>query len=173
MKEIEVKILDVNREKIVKKLLKFGAEKILDETLLTKHFDTKENKLKNSKRMLRLRKAGNKKYMTLKIGNDISKAKVCEEIETEIEDFELMQKIIEGLEYEVKWMTKKKRISYKIENVKFEFDKYLEDYNFIPEFLEIEASSVEEIYDWAKKLDFRKEDCKPWNFKKTVKYYKN
>ncbi len=66
---------------------------------------------------------------------------------------------------------RKRRISYKLDNVRFEFDTFLGEYDFVPEFLEIEAKDTNEIYKYAELLGFSKEDCKPWSDKEVIEYY--
>ena len=68
------------------------------------------------------------------------------------------------------WLTlNKHRTTYVLDNVRFEFDKYHGQYEFVPEFLEIEAKDVETIYKYVKILGFKKEDCKPWTILDIVK----
>ena len=62
-------------------------------------------------------------------------------------------------------------MSYKLDKVKIEFDKFYDKYNFVPEFLEIEAKNINEIYKYAKLLGFSKKDCKPWSRKDIIKHY--
>ena len=66
---------------------------------------------------------------------------------------------------------KKRRVSYEIKGTKFEFDKNIGEYSVIPEFLEIEAKDAATIYKYAKKLGFKKKDCKPWSAKELKEYY--
>jgi adenylate cyclase class 2 len=170
MEEIEAKILNINREEVEKNLISLGAKKVFDDDLLAIFFDFQDNSIKDNKKTVRLRREGNKTFLTFKskISND--KIKIMEEIETEVMDFDKTKKILESLgllEYET---TKKRRVSYKLGNVRFELDNYSDDLDFIPEFLEIEAT-VEEIYKYAELLGFKKEDCKPWSFFDLKKNY--
>jgi adenylate cyclase class IV len=56
MKEIEVKVIEINKSEVEKKLLLLGAKKVLDCAIETTIFDTKNADLKNSGKNLRLRK---------------------------------------------------------------------------------------------------------------------
>ncbi len=172
MKEIEVKILEVNQDEVVEKLLSLGAIKTFEGILEAKFYDYEDKYLSQAGKVLRLRKEGNESFLTLKQNFDMSKVKICDEIETEISNAEEIKIILLSLKLQPLKTTKKKRISYKIQNTKFEFDEYLEEFSNIPILLEIETPNIEKIYEWAEKLGFSKEDCKPWGFNKLVKYYK-
>lgn len=68
MKEIEVKILDVNKNEVVKSLLEHGATKIFEGELKSVYLDSNDE-LKNGKKMLRIRQKGEKCLVTLKVNN--------------------------------------------------------------------------------------------------------
>ena len=63
---------------------------------------------------------------------------------------------------------KKHRTSYVLDGVRFDFDKYHDQYEFVPEFLEIEAYDIETIYRYVELLGFGKDECKAWTFKDVV-----
>jgi adenylate cyclase class 2 len=171
MKEVEVKILEVNREEVEKKLLDLGAKKIFEGELYGLIYDDKEHSLNKQKNTLRLRKEGNKSILTYKefISDDEAKSRIEHNIE--INDFETTKKVLELLKFDIKSSLKKRRISYKIDNVQIDFDKYLGEESYVPEFLEIESDNIETIFEFAKKLGFKKEDCKPWSGKDLANYY--
>ena len=49
MKEVEVKILDVNRKKVEDKLISLGAKKIFDDEMYAILFDNEKNKFGKGK----------------------------------------------------------------------------------------------------------------------------
>ena len=63
----------------------------------------------------------------------------------------------------------KHRISYNLEEVRFDFDQYQDKYGVIPEFLEIEARNPE--YKYAQLLGIKNEDCLPWSTKDLIDKY--
>ena len=65
--------------------------------------------------------------------------------------------------------SKKKRVSYKLGNVRFDFDTRKEN---IPTYMEIEAPSIEIINEFVDKLGIDKEKVKPWTFAQVEKHYK-
>jgi predicted adenylyl cyclase CyaB len=171
MKEIEVKILDVDRDAVVKKLLLLGAKKIHEGEFYSIYLDFADGSLQKEGKILRLRKEGEKSVIALKEFISDKGAKQRAEHEVVVDDFKKAKHILHLLGLKVKLVMRKHRVSYLLGKFKVEFDKYKGDYSFIPEFLEIEGPSVDKIYDLAKKLGYSKSDCKPWTAKKLAEYY--
>lgn len=162
MKEIEIKILDINRKKVVKKLISLGAQKIFDGEINTSFFDFPDKTIRSDKKTVRLRKIGDKVFLAFKNPISHDTVKIKREYEIEVSSFDKTKKILESLGLSEWLNTKKHRISYALNDVRFEFDKYHDQYEFVPEFLEIEAKDIETIYKYVDLLGFKKEDCKPW-----------
>jgi adenylate cyclase class 2 len=171
MKEIEVKILEIDRKEIEEALTFLGAEKILDSDIQTIFFDFQDGKLLNAKDVLRLRKENNNVELTYKRVHITQTAKEAEEYSVEVSSIAEMQKILENLGLHETENMLKHRISYKLVNVRFDIDRYLESYNFIPEFMEIEAENTELIDHYAELLGFKPKDCLPWSTNDIVQYY--
>lgn len=162
MKEIEVKILDIDRKKVEAKLISLGAKKTFDGEIYASFFDFLDKSIRNNKKTLRLRRVGDKIFLTFKTPIAHDSVKIRKEYEIEVSDFDKTKKILKSLGLS-EWLTvKKHRISYTFDNIRFEFDKYYDQYEFVPEFLEIEAKDIKTIYKYVELLDFKKEDCKPW-----------
>lgn len=172
MNEVEVKILEIEREKIIDKLLKLGAKKVFDDIIYAVKFDTPDRKLEKEDKMLRLRMEGKKAVMTFKKKISKDNAKVSDELEIEVPDFEELSRILEGIGFAKLAAYKKRRITYKIEDVCFEFDKYLEEYEEIPEFLEIEAKDAGTLFKYVKLLGFKESDAHPWSMLDVLKHYR-
>jgi len=166
MEEIEVKVIEAKHEVLEAKILSLGAQKVFDGAVESVFF-----KRHDIDRMIRLRKFGNKYFLTVKERLSKDKAKICNEYEVQVSDFDVMTQLWHSLGFTESRMLAKKRVSYHLHDVKFEFDKYLKEYDYIPEFLEIEARNIEEIYLYAKLLGFEEKDCKPWSWSDLVKYY--
>mgnify|MGYP003830650859 CR=1 FL=1 len=171
MQEIEVKILEVNRTKIENILLDIGAKKIFDDEIEAFFFDFKNKSVSKSKSVMRLRKEGKQAILTYKTIIGVKGAKVAEEQSVEVSDIDEMKKILISLGLSIKKFTQKHRTSYQIENVHFDFDCYKGENDFIPEFMEIEADSLETIYKYASILGFKNEDCLPWSTTDLIKHY--
>ena len=172
MKEIEVKILEINKEEVEKKLIELGAKKILDSNIHARIFDFDDDILENSNRLLRLRNEGDKFVLTFKEKISDKDAKINEETEVEVSDIEKMIKILNALDLKIKMEAKKHRTSYKIEGTRFEIDTPLEEFSHIPTYMEIEAKDVETIYKYAEIFGFTKEQCLPWGFSKLKDHYR-
>ena len=159
MREIEVKILEINKEEIIKKLEFLNAQIILDDALIEDYnFDFQDNFLKKKKELLRLRKIGKDVYLTHKknysIQNNIRKE---DEFETNIGNAEQMRIILQGLGFHITSIRQKRRTSYLLEKVRFEIDTYPE----IPTYLEIEAPSEYKIKEMLEKLEIPLEKAVP------------
>lgn len=171
MKEIEVKILEIDREKVGETLTSLGAKNILDSDIQTIFFDFQDGRIMKAENVLRLRKEDNKVELTYKKVHATQTAKEAEEYTVNLSSIEEMRKILENLGLHETENMLKHRISYKINTVRFDIDYYLEPYNFIPEFMEIEAENTELINHYAELLGFKPEDCLPWSTNDIVRYY--
>ena len=68
--------------------------------------------------------------------------KIRKEFELEISDSETMKLVLKSLNL-FQWLsTRKHRTIYELNGVYFQFDKYHDEYEFIPEFLEIEGENT-------------------------------
>jgi adenylate cyclase, class 2 len=141
MKEIEVKILDIDAIKAKKILLDNGAEKVVDGDVEAIHYDFPDRRIKQKGESLRLRKIDGVTELVVKGKHESEEVYMREEIETQVKDFEEMQKIFEKIGLIKTIMFKKKRESYKLGKTKFEFDTYP---NF-PTFVEVEAPTEKEV----------------------------
>lgn len=171
MQEIEVKILGAKHKELEEKLFSLGAKKIFDGELYAEFFDNGFN-IRDAKECFRLRKEGEKVVITHKKKSDRSSgAKVREETEIIVSDFDKAKELILALGFKVFETLRKRRVSYKKGNIKFEFDKYQDQYSHVPEFMEIEGDNEEDIFRYAEILGFTREDCKDWSGKHLVKIY--
>lgn len=167
MQEIEVKILEINKDEIIKKLVELGAEKVFDDSIEAVYFDLDDNSLSENDRILRLRKKGEKAELTFKEGMSRDEAKIMKEFNTEIDDFESMKRILEGIGFKEFKQVKKRRISYLLGDVRFEIDTLPN----IPTFLEIEAPSLAKLRESADKLGFSMDNAKPWSVWEVLGHY--
>jgi adenylate cyclase class 2 len=171
MEEIEIKILNVNRRKIIESLSRLPARKIFAGRIETLFFDFEDGSIAKAGNVMRLRREEEKVVLTFKrvLGNEV--AKVAEEYEVEVSNMENMKKILESFGLSISESMQKHRISYKFENARFDLDKYEGEYGYIPELLEIEATDIEVIHKYAKYLGFSISDCLPWSTQEVVDYY--
>ncbi|HUT43639.1 MAG TPA: CYTH domain-containing protein [Desulfobacterales bacterium] len=171
MREIEVKILEINRANVEKNLAKLGANKIFDGNIDTMFFDFKKSTIIKQKNVLRLRKEADKTELTYKKVHFTSTAKNAEEYSVQVSSLEIMEKILENLGLSVIESMQKHRVSYTLDDARFDFDRYSGSYGFIPEFLEIEAENTDLIYKYAVLLGFKEKDCLPWSTTELIGHY--
>jgi len=171
MTEIEVKILEIDRKAVEKRLIALAARKTFDDEMHAVYYDLHDNSLRKTGRALRLRKEGDKAILTLKTHVENELAKERAEYEVEVIRFEDMRTVLEGLGYTPWLEMTKHRTRYELEETHVELDRYCGQHAYIPEFLEIEGRDIETIYQCAEALGFSKDDCRPWDITELIKYY--
>lgn len=159
MKEREVKVLNIDKEEIEKKLINIGAKLIKDENQINYRFDTDDSFLKKTYNgYLRIRITENllngetNNTLTFKRSLKRNTLRVNEEIDTEISDWQDTAKILELLGYKQKRPGYKHRRSYIYEGIMFEIDTWDVD-TYSKPYLEIEMSSEEELEKAINLLD--------------------
>ncbi len=167
MKEIEVKILEINKDEVIKKLEKLGAEKILEETQKAEIYDYSDKGLTKKGHTLRVRQEGSRTEFTLK--KDVSRgfAKVKKEFNVEVNDPKVLGGILKELGLSKIKSYAKQRISYKFGEVRFDLDKV----EGIPMYLEIEAPNEILIKKYVKVLGFSEKEAKNWTGEEVFKHY--
>ncbi len=173
MKEIEAKLLEIDRKAIEAKLTELGAEKTFDGQVDTIFYDAPDGSIRDNDKTFRLRKIGDDKIViTFKSPVDEpSGVKIKQEDEVEVSDFGVTEKIIHSLGFEPWIKMGKHRTSYQLDNVHIEIDKHNDQFSSIPEFMEIEAPDEETVYKYAELLGFSKKDCKAWTILDLAEHY--
>lgn len=166
MKEIEVKVIEIDKSRVIKKLFELGATKIGEYDIKANLFDDINKKFNEKKQLIRLREKG-KVFITFKDKASNGFAREAEEIEFEVSDFNLAKTFLEKIGLIAKEIKPKHRTTFKLNDVLIEIDEYAE----IPVFLEIEAKNEEKIKEIIKLLDLPKENVKNWNGFELFKYY--
>lgn len=175
MNEIEVKVLNINKEEIEKKLIDIGAKLIKDEEQINIRFDTDDRYLRNIYHgYLRIRITTNNltgettNTLTLKrnIARDV--VRVNEEIETQISNVEETIRILDALKYNKKKPGRKHRKSYIYDNILFEIDEWDKDI-FPRPYLEIEVTSKDDLDKAIKLLNIEKQNITAKSIDELVK----
>ncbi|HLC71072.1 MAG TPA: class IV adenylate cyclase [Candidatus Nanoarchaeia archaeon] len=167
MEEIEVKIIDIDPPEIIRKLQKLGAKKVFDGEMNSIYFDC-QGEFKKSRKTLRLRQKGDASILTLKIKKDDADAKVHEELETTVGDFETAREIFRRLGFQEVSVGMRRRISFKIKKSLVELDFY----QGIPPSLEVESPRKEELKQIVELLGYTMEQTKRWSGKKLLEHYR-
>ncbi|SHI95058.1 adenylate cyclase, class 2 [Dethiosulfatibacter aminovorans DSM 17477] len=164
MKEIEVKVLNIDPEEIERKLAELGAKKIKNEHQVNLIFDTPGYRLHNDYRgYARIRIKRNldddaeKILLTVKKNVSSDGARQNIEHEVEIDSSEEMEKILGDLGYELKHRGEKHRISYSYDDILFEIDTW-DKYTYPEPYLELEVKVEKDIERAAELLELNREN---------------
>jgi adenylate cyclase class 2 len=148
MIEVEGKILDIDPEVEIAKLISLGYLQVSDEILVAKFFENTEG--------IRVRLRSEKGVWVLnsktKIHEDGASVKARIEHETVVSDPEAMAKILETAGFRLDRTVTKRRRSFHREGGTGHVE--IDEYGNIPPLLEIEAGSPEEVLAIAAELGF-------------------
>lgn len=149
--EYEVRILDINYDKFIKKLENIGAKLKGDFIQRRYVYDFKPV---DSKKWIRLRTNGVKTTLTIKniISSEIDGTK---ETEIEVSSFEKCNLILNELGYIPRSYQENRRIQYDFNGVEIDIDFW----PLIPTYVEIEGTSKEEVYKVLSLLDYNKDNA--------------
>jgi adenylate cyclase, class 2 len=168
MNEVEVKFLDVDATAVARKLISLGAKKTFEGDIIPSYFDFPDRQLKARGQLLRLRKRGSMVELTFKQKMKHPRAKIAEETELLVDDFEQMRKILLKIGL-LEWKKySKKRTSYCLGNAHYELDKY----PGMPTFLEVEANNIKALKKAVQAIGFSIKDAKPWSGREVFEHYK-
>ncbi len=155
MKEVEVKIKNINKRDIIKKVTDLGAQKIFSGKVIDFRFDTPERDLSRQGKALRIRQKGRHIYLNVK-GKKKSVESIHgrEELGVRISNFKTMQKMLQELGYIKIFELTKYRTEYRLKDINFDIDEYIG----LDPILEIESTSYDKVEKYIKKLEINEED---------------
>lgn len=164
MKELEVKILNIDLEKMEEKIKALGGRLIAKELQVNTLIDTKDNYIeKNLDSYIRIRETksllkNNIKY-TLTMKKNIVREGIRENIETnvDISDKEAMIHILETLGYYVLEEGYKERTSYILNGARLDLDKWDKD-TYPYGYMEVEVQHEDELQDIVNLLSIEEEN---------------
>lgn len=148
--EYEIKILNVDKEEIKKKLESLNAE-FKWERLQKRYVYDFNPKIEG--KWIRLRTDGAKTSLTIK---NIKKKSIdgTEELEIKVDDLEKTNLILKELGYTPKAVQENKRYCYILDGVEIDIDSW----PMIPDYVEIEGKNEEEVYKIVEILGFTKDE---------------
>ena len=167
MLEKEIKILEINKAEILKKLESLWAKKTFEGFIHDIYYDFPAWKMEWKKRFFRVRKKWEVHLYTIKRKRKMERLKAADEHEMEITDIDSFSRVLKKYGMNKVREKKKHRISYSLYNLEFDID----DYEWIPSLLEIEANSNEEIQFWVKKLSLENNKQKNFGSRGLFEYY--
>lgn len=149
--EYEVRVLNIKKEKIIKKLEELHAEFQWDLIQKRYVYDFIPN---IESKWIRLRTNGKKTTLTIKnlVSSEIDGT---QELEIEVDNFERCNLILKELGYVPKGYQENRRRQYLLNGVEVDIDSW----PLIPDYLEIEGPSEEAVYNALESLGFKREDA--------------
>ena len=161
--EIEARILDINKEELIKKLENMGATFVNNYEQKRYVYDFKPA-VKG--KWIRLRSDGEHSTLTIKeINND--KIDGTKELEILVSDIDDTNLILEKLGYKARSYQENRRIRYVYNNIEIDIDSW----PLIPTYVEFEGTSEEEIREFVKLLGYKTSDLTTLNVNKIYEYY--
>ncbi|MFN8674686.1 MAG: class IV adenylate cyclase [Candidatus Sericytochromatia bacterium] len=173
MNEIEVKVLEINKNEVIKKLIELKAVLVKKEFQANYMFDYKNQTFENKGGYVRIRKAydfiNNKEKITLTSKELISKDKfkISKEIEFQAYEFENTKLFLESLGLVQFRLDEKYRESYKLDEGLVEIDTWAG----VKTYLEVEAETELEIEIILNKLGYDLKDSTSMTLKEIMKKY--
>lgn len=155
MKEVEIKVRNINKEEMIEKVKALGAKKVFSGRVTDFRYDTPERNLSRQGKALRIRQKGRLVFLNLK-GRKKAKESIIgrNEIGVKISNFRTMERILSQLGYIKIFELVKHRAEYRLNDINFDFDEYLG----LDPILEIESDSYEKVEKYLKKLNIKEED---------------
>jgi len=96
---------------------------------------------------------------------------VREETEVAVGDFQSCRQLLKSLGLAESATVDKFRTSFRLDSASIAIDRHVGGLSFIPELLEIEAASVEEVHSVAARLGFSPDQLRPWGLAQLVDHY--
>ena len=155
MKEVELKVRNIDKKKIIEKITKLGATKRFSGKVIDFRFDTPDRDLSRQGKALRIRQKGSHIYLNLK-GKKKSQESIIgrDEIGVKISNFKTMQKILSELGYIKIFELAKYRTEYRYKDINFDIDEYIG----LDPILEIESDTYEKVKQYVDILGIQEED---------------
>lgn len=148
-KEIEVKILNIDKRKMRKILREIGAKQMLKPTLFKEYY-FKSHIGNEAFSSFRLRSEGKRCFMTIKTKEKDNQFNIHNEYEVEVGSLDSAKKILEIAGFLAFRQREKYREEYKFGSVKVEIDEY----PGVSPYVEIEAGTKKEAEQFIRKIGF-------------------
>ena len=161
--EYEVRLLEIDHDLMIEKLEKLGAQKVFGAMQERKVYDFNPV---DPNRWIRLRTNGLKTTLTIKELKDKT-ITGTKEAEIEVSSFIDTDEILNQLGYEARSYQQNFRIQYILDDVEIDLDRW----PLIPEYMEIEGKSTDDVYAVLDKLGINKDAVTTMDVDSIYKYY--
>ena len=143
--EYEIRILEIDKEEMIKKLENLGAKKVGEYEQKRYVYDLRPVE---KGKWIRLRTNGINTTLTYKdiVSNTIDGTK---EIEIEVDDFEKTNEFLEKIGFKNRGYQENKRIQYILNNVEIDIDSW----PMIEDYMEIEGMKEQDVLNMIKTLN--------------------
>lgn len=171
MEEIEIKFLNIEKEKLEAQLKEIGAEKVGAYHYRRVIFDHSDFRLDKTSAFLRLRDEGEKTTLAFKqrlgvvAGSLAGDDDGMYEREVVVSDFDATREILLRTGLVEKMYQENYRTRYVLDGVEYDIDEW----PLIPPYIEIEGQSWEQVYAAAAALGFKEEDAKKFTANQVYK----
>ena len=147
--EYEIRVLEIDHDAIIKKLEELGAKKVFEAMQERIVYDFTPVKPHS---WIRLRTNGIKTTLTIK---EIKEKTIdgTKETEIEVSSFKTTDELMNKLGYKARSYQQNYRVQYDLDGVEIDLDRW----PLIPEYMEIEGSSIDEVNKVLEILDVDKE----------------
>ena len=143
--EFEIRILEVDVDKVMHTLESMGATKVGEYFQRRYVYDLVPD---SSDKFVRIRDNGEKVTITYK-DKTIRTISGTKELELEISDFDKANELLNLIGFNNGHYVENKRITYELEDAEFDIDTYPD----IPTYMEIEGKNIEEVENILKLLN--------------------
>lgn len=155
MKEVEIKVRNIDKKEIIQKIETLGAKKNFAGRVIDYRFDTPQRTLSKQGKALRIRQKGRNIYLNVKgkkkaIENIIDR----EEHGVRIMNLKAIKKMLTELGYVKIFELVKYRTEYRLNDITFDIDEYVG----MDPILEIESDTSQKVNEYLKKLEIKKKD---------------
>ena len=172
--EIEVKVLEIDKEKIRQRLQAIGCQPISHELQMNQLYDFPDNRLDQADgSYIRLRSIYNfltdKKHYLLTLKETVSrqKYKIAEETETIVADFDAMHTFLLKLGFHQTRTDEKIRETYQWDTIIFEIDEWAG----LPPYLEVEATNEEAVKKGLEMVGYSLQESTSQNLREVLMMY--
>ena len=167
MKEIEVKILDIDVAAVRRKLKNIGARRFFKGDVHAIYFDTPSQELTKAGKELRVRTACKRIELCVKSNRKISRFKEADEFEVLTSHFDDTLSLLATLGFVKQRETTRVRECYTLGVIKFDLDSY----THLPPYIEVEGKTEADVVSGVHKIGYTMEQTTSMTVAEVERHY--